>query len=69
MCVCVCDTPSENLTFDGEIILLYCLYGLIVWSAKSEGNCMLHLGAVSASLVPAQKLYMEKSSIGVAKGK
>ena len=70
ICMCVCDTPWEKLMFDGEIILLYCLHGLIVRSSKTEGFCMLRLGAVSASLVPAQKLYMEKSSIKVvAKGK
>ena len=63
------------MTSDGKktaLILLYLLYGLIgmVRSAKSEGSCMLCLGAVSASLVPAPNLYMEKSSIrGVAKGK
>ena len=31
------------------------LYDLL----KSEGNYMLHLGAVNTSLVPAQKLYMD----------
>ena len=62
MYVCAYYTPWENLCLmeKNATFLLNLLYGLIVWSAKSDENCMLHFDAVSASLVPAHKLYVDK---------
>ena len=58
----ICDTLWENLAGDKEILFLqYLLPGLkMIPSAKFEVNCMLHLGAVSSSFTPAQKLQLEE---------
>ena len=53
----------QHSTKNLVLFLQYLLYGLNIYSAKSESNSMLCLGSIGISLTPTQKMQMEKSSI------
>ena len=61
----ICDPQWESQAVDNT----FTTWPKIL-SAKSEGNRVLCLRAISTSLTPIQKIQTEKSSIlGIAKGK